>query len=311
MAVTGAHQQTFVENVDRRHFEVDEPGPRQRRRQTLRAFVGRDPDGGGSIGERRAIAGGQRAATAGPIEHRLELPELFHGRVTAREVVFADAVERNDQVGEETAILRRDRSLMAFERKLILFAAADAPILGHVFGMFAHAAAGDAVLHFRHKQPNVRGAKPPKNTETIRGAAGLEQAPQPNRKILPQPDLDAAHAFDAADHGQCRALSQHPARFEYADHAGAALHDGGECRHVRIEFAFEPHFARQVGVSEVDDHRAPYREVDRAGRLLRHRLNDGHRQAQGVAIGERPVDRNEGRAQAGDEPDRWSFAASH
>ena len=144
-----------MEDVDRGHFEVDETSPRQRRRQTLRALVGRDPDSGGSVGERRAIARRQRAAPAGPIEHRLQFSELFHGRVTAREVVFADAVEWNDQVGEETAILRRDRSLMAFERKLILFAAANVPILGHVFGMFAHAAAGYARLQHHEIEDTV------------------------------------------------------------------------------------------------------------------------------------------------------------
>ena len=32
---------------------------------------------------------------------------------------------------------------------------------------------------------------------------------------------------------------------------------------MRIEFTFEPHFARQVGIREIEDHGAPYPKVDR------------------------------------------------
>ena len=55
---------------------------------------------------------------------------------------------------------------------------------------------------------------------------------------------------------------------------------------MRIELAVEPDFARQIGISEIADHRAPDAEVDRTVDLLRHRLNDRHRQSERIATGE-------------------------
>ena len=76
-----------------------------------------------------------------------------------------------------------------------------------------------------------------------------------------------------------------------------------------IEFCLKPHLAGQIGVSEIDDHRAPYGEVDGAGHLCRHRLDDGNGQAKRVAPGEWAVHRNKGRAQARDQPDFFSVAS--
>ena len=101
------------------------------------------------------------------IEHRLEFGEFVQRRVAARKMILGDAVERNDQIVEEAAILRRDRAVMALERKLVLLRAADIPILRHILGMFAHAAAGDAVLHFRHVQPDIGWPQAAKNTQAI------------------------------------------------------------------------------------------------------------------------------------------------
>jgi hypothetical protein len=86
--------------------------------------------------------------------------------------------------------------------------------------------------------------------------------------------------------------------FEHADHAGAALHDGGEGRHVRIEFGVEPDLAGQISVGEIADHRAPDAEIDRSGNTRCHRLYHGHRQRQRVATRERSVDAGKGRANA-------------
>src|SRR6202163_4391188 len=65
-----------------------------------------------------------------------------------------------------------------------------------------------------------------KQPDTLGRAARLKHSTKPIRQILPQRDLDAAHAFDAADQCQRRAaLPQHPGRLERTDHAGTALHD--------------------------------------------------------------------------------------
>ena len=67
---------------------------------------------------------------------------------------------------------------------------------------------------------------------------------------------------------------------------------------MRIEFRLEPHFARQIGVSEVNGDRAPDREIDGAVDLWRHRQHDGDRQRKRIAIGERSVNADKGRTQA-------------
>jgi len=111
----------------------------------------------------------------------------------------------------------------------------------------------------------------------------------------PEPDLHAAHALDAADQGQGRAAArEHSRRLEGADHAGAALHDGGERRHVRIELGLEPDLARQVGIGEIGDDRAPDAEIDRALHARGHGLHDRHRQGQRVTVCKRSVDPHEG-----------------
>src|SRR5438132_1054821 len=83
---------------------------------------------------RKAAAGRQRALAAGPIERRLEFGELLHRCVAARKTILGYSVDRNDQIGKEAAILRRDDPLMALQRKFILLQAADLPRLRHVLG---------------------------------------------------------------------------------------------------------------------------------------------------------------------------------
>jgi hypothetical protein len=80
---------------------------------------------------------------------------------------------------------------------------------------------------------------------------------------------------------------------------------------MRIELAFEPHFARQIGIGQIDNDRAPDAEVDRPACLLRHRLNHRHRQTECIAAGERPVDIDEWGAQAGRQPNSLSIIAGH
>jgi hypothetical protein len=98
---------------------------------------------------------------------------------------------------------------------------------------------------------------------------------------LSNSDLNAAHTLDAAD--QCErppTAREHSGRFKYADHARAALHDGREGRHVRIEFGFEPRLARQIGVGQIGDHRAPDAKIDWAAHSFCHGLHDRHGQGQ-------------------------------
>jgi hypothetical protein len=73
-----------------------------------------------------------------------------------------------------------------------------------------------------------------------------------------------------AGHYKLSARSQYADSFEHADHAGAALHDGGKGRHLR--------------------HPAPDSKVDWAFHARRHRLSRRHREGDRVAVGERAID---------------------
>src|SRR6516164_9111791 len=95
-----------------------------------------------------------------------------------------------------------------------------------------------------------------------------------------------------------------PAASNTPDHARAALHDGGERRHVGIELGLETHLPRQVGIGEIGDYRAPHAKIDWTARALRHCLDHRHRQRQGIAVCKWPVYSDKRRAHAGSKPDR-------
>ena len=117
-------------------------------------------------------------------------------------MILAGAVERNHQIVEEAAILRRDGLLMSFEREFVLLHAPDIPVFRHILGMLAHAAPGDAVLHFGNLQPQVGEMQFVKKSEALRKTARPHHAAQPYREVFPKPDLGTRHALDAADHGE-------------------------------------------------------------------------------------------------------------
>ncbi len=74
--------------------------------------------------------------------------------------------------------------------------------------------------------------------------------------------------------------AEHSGRLEHTDYAGAALHDCREGWNMRIKLGVQPHLAREIGVSEINRHRAPHGEIDLAVRPLRHRLRHQDRQGQ-------------------------------
>src|SRR5580704_16870877 len=117
-------------------------------------------------------------------------------------MVLGDPVKRDEQVCEKSAILGRDRPLMALKSKLVLLLTSDVPGLGHIFRVLTHAPAGDAVLHFGNEKPDVGRAQLSKKSDPLCGGARLNNATQPVRQVLSQSDLDTAHAFDAAH--QCK-----------------------------------------------------------------------------------------------------------
>jgi hypothetical protein len=93
MAETGAMRSPSVKTSTARDLEVDEPRTREAVRQPGEALGGRDPDGGGAVGERRAVAGRERSAPALAIEDRLQPRELLERRVAAGKAVLHDTVD--------------------------------------------------------------------------------------------------------------------------------------------------------------------------------------------------------------------------
>ena len=75
-AVRRRHQQSFRAQVDGAHFPIDETHARHARRQLRQAGRRRDPQAGRAVGERRGVAGGQRALAARAVERRRQLGEL-------------------------------------------------------------------------------------------------------------------------------------------------------------------------------------------------------------------------------------------
>ena len=72
----GSHEEPLLENVDGSDLKIDEPRAREAVRQAREARTVCDPDGGRTIGQRRAITGGERATSALPVEDGFQLREL-------------------------------------------------------------------------------------------------------------------------------------------------------------------------------------------------------------------------------------------
>ena len=175
----GGHEQPFVEDINRGHLEIEESHAWRRPRKPRQARIGRNPDRCRAIGERRAVAGGERAAAACAVKGGLQPGELLQRSVAARKVILRNPVDRNDQIGKKAAIARRYSALMAFKRELILLPAANVPGLRHVLGVLTHASSGDAVLHLGHEQADIGGPQLSQNSKALTEIARLREAPQP------------------------------------------------------------------------------------------------------------------------------------
>src|SRR5262249_59104928 len=112
-------------------------------------------------------------------------------------VIAFHPIDRNDQVGKEAAIVGRDGALVALERELILLLAGDLPGLGHVLGVLAHAASGDAIFDLRNEKPDIGRAELAKDADALTQIARLADPAHPVGQILPEPKLNPAHALDA------------------------------------------------------------------------------------------------------------------
>ncbi len=137
----GCHQQTFiaVDEIHRRgatgaqigaNRQVVGPGP----------VLGADEHGGRTVGQSRAVAGGQRALLA--VERRFESGQLFHAGVRSDDVVTDHALMRNHQVIEESGLPGGSGLAMALDGQGVLLGALDLPFARHSFTVLAHRQTG-------------------------------------------------------------------------------------------------------------------------------------------------------------------------
>src|SRR4030095_9281152 len=167
-------------------------------------------------------------------------------RVAARELIPVEAVDRHG-VREDAAVWSRDGLPMTLDRIFVLFAPANLPNLCHVFAVLAHALSGHAVLDLGDKEAHVAGANRSQSLEASRRLSRLHHAPELDGETGRDADLDAAQALGSADQRQSGpSTPQHSGGFEGTGHARAALEDGRERRHVRVEARFEPDLAGEI-----------------------------------------------------------------
>jgi hypothetical protein len=134
--------------------------PRRLRGKALQAFRRRHPDRGGAVGERRGVAGGQRAFAAGAIEGGAEPGELLQRRVLARDVSrlrSPTGITRSSKKPRSQAATARG----GWQSHLVLLGPADLPFLGGDLGVLAHAEPGRAVGDRGNVESDVLGRASP------------------------------------------------------------------------------------------------------------------------------------------------------
>jgi hypothetical protein len=92
-------------------------------------------------------------------------------------VVPWHAIDGDDQIVEEAAILCRHRALVTLQGKLILLLATDVPGLGHILAMLAHTSTSDTILNLRDIKSNV--GRPQPNRRSIAGSRNRRSSSLP------------------------------------------------------------------------------------------------------------------------------------
>ncbi len=221
--VGGRHQQAFlfIEEVDCSRFR-----PRQIREHRQAAFDGprfaREQHRRCAVGERRRIAGRQRAGVA--IEYRFQAGQLFERQIGAQVVVAREAAIRRHQVVEETAAIRVGELAMAVIREFVLRLARNRPALRHQFAVLAHrktrarfAVARQQGLE-KHLRPQLR-----QRADALAGGLAAIRFEQDLAHPLVDADRCIRRRIDAArdarfDLPECNLVRDENRRFE----AGAA-----------------------------------------------------------------------------------------
>ncbi len=272
-----------------------------------RPFVGGQQAGRGTIGQRRGIAGRQRALARRLVERRLQRRQFLDAGVGAQNVVARHAAETHHQVVEETALVGGGQLVVRGDRQLVLRFARDVPLARHVLAVLAHRLAGARFGHageIRLEFTQRKALERRKFLAERLGRRGLQQTPAQGLAVhdrhvrsgvraatdanldLPGRDL----AGDVDDRVQRRA-----ARALQGDAGRQRRQAGTQCG-----------LAAQVPVRRMLDHRAHRHFAELLpvqAELLDQRAQRAHRHAEVAHIGIRrvlPAERDADAAKNGD-----------
>ena len=255
------HQQALRRTVDAGEIDRRDRPVRQirlhREPARLGPRVGREQHAGRAVGQRRAVARGERARGA-PVVHRLQRRELV-GVVSARTLLSRSRPrERHDQVVIESAVPRGGGVHVTSIGQLVLLGAADAPFLGHQLAMLAHRKAGARFDDARRRRLEVAPAcsLEPRRIRAPPGPAAraverdaVQGSPVADRHVAGRVDAAGDAGLDFAQGDPLTDLD----RSRETGAAGALDVVGGR---VRVQTGAERGFARQIPVARMLDHRA-------------------------------------------------------
>ncbi len=297
-----------MDEIHRRHLRVLQVGQRGVAVRGGPVVAGQQHRGG-TVGQRRGIGGGQRAAPGHLVEGRLQRGQLLQRGIRAQDVVAVHAAERHHQILEETALVGGSQLLVRRQRQLVLRLPGDAPFLGHVLAMVAHALAGARLGHARELGLQLGQAEPgQQRLDLVAGGLGAVGGKDARAQLLAVDDRHVGGGVrTAAD-----ARVDLPHRDLVADvndgvqrGAAGALH--GDARGQRRQPGRQRRLAAEVPVRGVLDHRA-HRHFAQLlplqAELFHQRAERAHRHPEIADIRIRGVLAAEGDADAAEDGDR-------
>ena len=246
-----------MHEIDRRHVRVADVA--QHFVPVLRGpFVGSDEAGRSAVGQRRGIAGGQRAAAGCPVERRFQRCEFFQRRICTQDVVARNTAEPHHQIVEEAALIGGGQLVVRRHRPRVLRLAVDLPLLGHVLAVLAHrfagarlAYAGQLGLEFLERE-TVGEAR-----QLVHRGLGGSHRQQPAAKCLAVDDRHVGSGVrTAADTDLDLASGNLVGDSDDGVQRGAAGALHGDARRERRQAGRQRGFAAEVPVAAVLEHSA-------------------------------------------------------
>ena len=251
------HQQSFLaaREVHRPALAVAEPGLHRQIARTGPVFRG-EKHGRGTIRQWRAVAGRQRTAACA-VERGLQLRELLERAVAAHVVVAGEALVLDDQVLEETFLIRGRGLQMAVECELVLIRAADLPGLGHQLAALSHRQSRAWFDDARQHGLEVLAAQAEERLDPFERRAAPVRAQQQllvRARIHDRRIADGVHAgCDAGiDLAECDLVADRDRRLQAR--AAGTLHV--EAGRLRIEARRQNALAHQVEILRMLQHGA-------------------------------------------------------